>query len=1548
MGPDSMDQSRTSTLNDIAIIGMSGRFPKAANPDQLWERIRNGDSCLSKLSDEEVRRQGDGSGFRKSNFVRVVPVLDDIECFDAALFGITPREAELMDPQQRLFLECCWEVLEHAGYDPNRFGNDIGVFAGARTNTYLIHNIAPHTDLVANVGEFQIGLGNDLAFLTSRVSHAFDLRGPSYSVHSACSTSLLAIHLACQSLLVDECQMAIAGGVAVNVPQKIGYLYEDGSVLSPDGCCRVFDVNARGTVFGSGVGVVVLKRLDDALADRDCIHAVIRGSAANNDGAAKSSFTAPAVQGQYRVIQEAHRISGVDPATISYIECHGTGTLLGDAVEVRALNKAFQPAGGRPAYCALGSIKSNLGHLDAAAGVTGLIKVVLSLKHRALVPSLYFTEPNPQIEFDGSPFFVNTKLSPWATEDQPRRAAVSAFGVGGTNAHVIVEEAPEPAPGTPGSPCQLLILSARTPGALRKAKLNLASYLDANRSFDLADVAYTLQVGRQQLPYRWAVVCGSAPEAALALSLGADEDDEHSPDEAPRKLAFLFPGQGAQKAGMGQQLYEAEPAFRTAMDRCAKLAQSYLGLNLWETLSAKAVAIEETWLAQIALFSVEYSLAQTFLAYGLRPDVVLGHSLGEYTAACLADVLTLEDALPLLVERGRLMQELPEGRMIAVALDELRLSQLLPKGACIAAINGRSLCTVSGPPQAIDKLESVLVERKIASQRLRTTRAFHGSSVEPMIETFRRKLESVQFNAPRIPFLSTVTGTWITAEQAKDPLHWIAHLRQPVRFAEGLDRLLANGEYALLEVGPGETLHRLARRQGAASLAIASMPESGGSDAGMFLEALGKLWASGMSVDWNQMHAGSLRNRVPLPTYPFDRKRYWIDPPSEPFGPSKASNDISKSGRVSEWFWYPAWDLSTPPEPPNEVSEQTLVVFCDDGAFGAELISRLIDAGVRVVAVYQGAEFETTAFDRYSINPRRKVDYQSLIDAIAESGAGDCNVLHLWGLDLAQNGDSDEAFFEECQATGVQSIIYLTQAMSALAGSLRREIWTISSSTVQVESKDRLIPEKGGVLAICKTLAQENPTFRIRLIDVEPTASSVTHGQLMNFIVREIHNPSADPVVAYRGLCRWTQTYHRLPIAKDFPSGSGLRQKGVYLLTGGLGSVGLLVAEAIARSVQGKLILVGRTALPSRDQWATVLRDHPASVEAQRIRRVLALEELGAEVEVIQSDVSDVGQMRRVWDRAHKRFGSIHGIIHAAGITSGFSVFRSVSETGPEEFDIQGRPKRHGIQIIRDLAANHQVDFVMSMSSTAAVLGGLGFTAYAAANIYLDSFSQRQQVDAPGTRWISVNWDHWPEETKKISDVHTSMDELAMTKEEAEQAFFNALSISHAGQVAIATGDLQKRISTWIKRPFESAAMNAADRSTPHSAPRTARPPMKTPYAEPATETERLVANLWCDFLGLEQAGRNDNFFDLGGHSLLVTQIRDKLQQALQRDVSMVDLFKYPTIRTIAEHLDGQGPPALAATDFEERAERSRAYLRHRSAANSEKVAASTATEGRQ
>jgi amino acid adenylation domain-containing protein len=872
----------TGGQEGIAIVGLAGRFPGAADVEELWANLCAGRESIRAFSDEELLAAGvPAQALARPNYVKARGVLDGIDLFDAPFFDVPPREAEMMDPQHRLFLECAFHALENAGYDSARYPGAIGVYAGVSANMYVLRNVLANPEALLAGGENQAMLGGDKDFLATRLSYKLNLRGPSFTVQTACSTSLVATHLACRALLGRECDMALAGGVSAIVPQVTGYLYQEGGINSPDGHCRAFDAKAQGTVGGSGVGVVVLKRLSDALAAGDTIHAVIRGTAINNDGSQKVGYTAPGIDGQAGAIAAAQALAGVSPDEIGYVEAHGTGTPLGDPIEIAALTRVFRAGTQRQGYCAIGSIKTNLGHLDAAAGVAGLIKTTLVLERGEIPPSLHYREPNPRIDFASSPFFVNAELRPWVGEGGTRVAAVSSFGIGGTNAHAVLEEAPAPAPSGASRPLQLLVLSARSAGALETVTDDLAAHLRQHPETPLADAAFTLQVGRRVLSHRRVLVARDAADAAAALS-GRDPERLLSrvptADTGRRPVAFLFPGQGTQYAGMGRELYEREPVYRAAIDECAGILAPHLdGVDL---LALPASRIQETALAQPALFAVEYALARLWMAWGLQPEAMLGHSLGEYVAACLAGVFSLEDGLALVAARGRLMQSLPAGAMLAVPLSEEETLSLLADGVSLAAVNAPSLCVVSGPEAEIEAVHARLAEHGLEGRRLHTSHAFHSAAMDPILEPFRALVAKMELQPPRLPYLSNLTGTWIEASQAVDPDYWVRHLRQPVRFAAGLAEMRREPGRVLLEVGPGRTLSTLVRRQSGPVDVVESMrpPADPGTDEGFLLTALGRLWLAGVEIDWEGFHAPERRRRVPLPLYPFERRRYWLEP----------------------------------------------------------------------------------------------------------------------------------------------------------------------------------------------------------------------------------------------------------------------------------------------------------------------------------------------------------------------------------------------------------------------------------------------------------------------------------------------------------------------------------------------------------------------------------------------------------------------------------------------------------------------------------------------
>ncbi|GJH31342.1 amino acid adenylation domain-containing protein [Paraburkholderia hospita] len=879
----------------IAVVGMSGRFPGARNVREFWANILAGRDCITHFDVAELEDSFDDGSRREERYVKARPILQDVDRFDAGFFGVMAREAALTDPQQRLFLEIAWEAFEDAGYDPATIAGAVGVFAGTSMNTYFLKHVLTDRGVIDEftsqfqIGEYQklVGAGD---FVATRTAYKLGLTGPAISVQTACSTSLTAIGLAVENLRAGRCDMALAGGVSVTFPQKRGYFYEEGGMGAPDGVCRPFDANAKGTVFGSGAGVVLLKRLDDAIADEDPIYAVIRGVGMNNDGADKVGFTAPSVDAQARAIAIAHAEAGIDPASVGYIEAHGTATPLGDPIEFAGLVQAFRLGGVEGGqFCALGSAKANVGHLDAAAGVTGFMAAALALRNRTLPPLTHFHAPNPAIDVTNSPFFFNETVRPWADSATPRRAGVSSFGVGGTNVHVVLEEAPCRADaGEQQDGLQILPLSARSATALERAKANLAGHLAANPGVSLADVAATLQTGRRAFTHRAVVIADSVDQAKAKLQKGAIE--AQAPQAAP-PVVFMFPGQGSQYPGMGQALYRTEPVYREWIDKGAEALAPHLGLDIRTLLLSEAPEgddtphpIRSTIYAQPALFLVEYALAQLWMSRGIKPTAMVGHSVGELVAACVAEAIAFEDALYLIAKRGALMQSAEPGAMLVVRLSEADLAHILPADVDVAAINAPTLSVVAGPFAAIEAFEATLKAKDIDHRRLHTSHAFHSRMMSGVVEDLARLADTLSFARPQIPYVSSVTGQWAAMDQPVPGRYWASHCRNVVRFSDALTTVTAESRPLLLEIGPGRTLSTFVmqglpkdRHLGA----IASLPDFAMRDQelSVLAETTGRLWLNGITPNWKIVRAEAAR-RISLPTYPFEPERHWIDAPA--------------------------------------------------------------------------------------------------------------------------------------------------------------------------------------------------------------------------------------------------------------------------------------------------------------------------------------------------------------------------------------------------------------------------------------------------------------------------------------------------------------------------------------------------------------------------------------------------------------------------------------------------------------------------------------------
>jgi acyl transferase domain-containing protein/acyl carrier protein len=1393
------DVRATLSGREIAVIGMSGRFPGAPNLKDLWRNLRDGVEGVTFFSDEELLAAGvPEERLRDPRYVKAGSLLAGVDRFDATFFGYSAREAEILDPQQRLFLEEAWAALEDAGYAPEAYEGLIGVYAGVAWNTYLLRNLRSHPKLLAGGGGFQVFITNDKDFMPTRVSYKLNLKGPSLLVQTSCSTSLVAIHLACLSLLSYDCDMALVGGATVKVPQVEGYWALDGGLASPDGHCRAFDADAAGTIFGSAVGVVVLKRLSEALDDGDAIRAVIKGSAINNDGSLKVSYTAPSVEGQAEVIAAAQAVAGVEAETLRYIEAHGTGTSLGDPIEVAALTKVFRESTQRRGFCAIGSVKTNVGHLDAAAGIAGFLKTVLALENREIPPSLNFARPNPAIDFAASPFYVNASLQPWPAEGAPRRAGVSSFGVGGTNAHVILEEAPLAAAPAASRPWQLLTLSARSPEALEEATRNLAAWLRQADPAALPDAAWTLQVGRTVFRHRRAVICRDRDDALAALAAldparVLTAEDLEDPRERPVVFLFpLFPESAVQLGGMGRGLYESEPVFRTEVDRCAQRLEPVLNLDLRRALypaggeeEEAARALARADLAPAALLAVQVALARLWLSWGVRPQAMLGAGVGEHAAACLAGVMSIEDALSLAAARG-------------------------------------------GPLSALQ--------------------------------------------APEIPFVSSVTGTWITAEQATDPGYWARLPRRLERFADGLAELRRDARRLFLELGPAD-------------------PPS-------LLAALGRLWLAGLRLDWSGFYGAEKRRRVPLPTYPFERRRYWIE--EAPEGErATAATALEKRPEVADWFWLPGWRPALPPAPALAEVPRRWLALADPSGPSAELAARLARGG-EVITVEPG-----------ELHPEL---WEALLaDLRAQDRLPDA-VVHAWGLTAGGEPIDGAAAFEAAQERGFY-------ALAGLARALAKQEWAprllavVASGLCAVAPEEPLRPEQAPLLGLLKVLPQEVPGLACRAIDARLPAGGPRLQRALDAAAAELAAGAVEPLVAYRGDRRSLPTLTPARLTATAP----LREGGVYLLTGGLENDGFALARYLARAFRARLVLVEEPPFPPEEGWAA--RAAGEDAVGRKIARARALRELGAEVAVAVTDLGDADGVSAAVELAESRFGAVHGVVHAAG-TVGERTFQLVRELDREACGWHFHPKAHALFALERALAGRELDFCVLLSSLATALGGVAYSAYTAANLFLDAFvhEHNRRSEQP---WLSLGWDVWQLEgdAEQITAVRDDLAGLAMSPGEGEEAFRLALACRGIDRILVSTASLPERLERAGRRTGELQARAVATAGAP--AARHPRPPLATPYAAAESDLERRIAEVWKGALGFEQIGVHDNFFELGGDSFIAVQVVSRLQDELGVELPVAKLYQGLTVRTLAALLarDEVAASAQRAALLEERRE---------------------------
>ena len=1262
----------------IAVVGMACHLPGAQNIDEYWANLRDGVESVHFFSDEELLAAGESAAnLANPDYVRAQPLLKNFDKFDAKFWGFSPQDAAVTDPAHRMFLEVAYQAIEHAGHTAYDAEGKVGVFASSGASQYWMDNLKSNPQLIEEMGEFLVRhTGNDMNFLATRLSYELDLRGPSLNIQTACSSTIVGIHMAIQSLLGSECDTAIVGGATVLLPQQRGYVYKEGEILSPDGHCRPFDSQSAGTVFGSGAGAVVLRRLEDALEDGDTIYAVVAGSAINNDGAQKIGYLAPGVDGQASAISEALEISGVEAEDISYIEAHGTGTQVGDPIEFEALNQVYREATKQRHYCRVGSVKSNIGHLGEAAGVASLIKVVLSLQNKQLPPSINYQAPNVDIELDDSPFVINDRLADWENKDagKKRLAGITALGAGGTNAHIVVGEAPESEVFDASEKNkQLLVLSAKTSSALDAVCRNLATALREQPALNLADVAYTLQIGRRAYKYRRAIAVSNSDEAIFLLEGGdAKRVSDYQADEREPSLVFTFPGGGAQYAGMGAELYQTEAVYREAFDACmnclgAELANKVKNLVFAsaENLEAASTDLERPSNTLPALFATEYALAKYFIDLGAKPAAFIGHSMGEYTAACLAGVMQLNDAVNLVALRGRLFERVSLGGMLSIALSESKARELLPDQIDIAAVNAPDLCVASGPVEYIETLQAELEAQQIDCTRIRINVAAHSSMLDEVLDEFRQFCQTVKFSKPEIPFTSNYTGGWISDEQATDPNYWVNHLRNTVRFADNVATVLADDERVLLEIGPGRTLTNLAQAgevQARATLNSMRHPNEACSDVEYALRTYGHLWAAGLATDWSELWGDERRRRIALPGYAFERKAYWIDPGVAVAAANDASASLSKRVNMDDWFGRLSWQQSSLPIADNANSNadsksestvsNTWLIFADKVGVSQAFIESLDDSA-KIITVVQSESFNQHSDDSFALAANDLSQFTSLFKTLESLNKTPQQIVYFWpttsAADIGASSNSRLQSYDQDMQCYFWGLFHLSKALCEFEESVRL---TVVSSDMQ-SIGGTCSPEKATLLGTVAVLPHELPHIKTQSIDIAAQALAPNGvgknavGKIAKQLAQEILSANDDRIVAYRGADRWVRNIVSAPPQQTAEESIGwLKQGGSYLITGGLGGIGLTIAKQLAELGAGHLILLGRSQMPEKDQWSTWIAQHASNdLTSQRIQSLQAIESLGAKISTLAVDVVDAASMQKMLGSLTE----VNGVIHAAG-----------------------------------------------------------------------------------------------------------------------------------------------------------------------------------------------------------------------------------------------------------------------------------------------------------
>ncbi len=1489
--------------NWIAIVGIACRFPQASNTYEYWQNIEKGIDCITR---EDHYDDGNFNS-QENKHIYAEGLLDKIEYFDHRFFNYSIHEAMLMDPQQRLFLEVSWEALEFAGYSVDKYTGRIGVYAGMADSSYLFNNIMQNNKVFAKLGSTERSIATSNAFLAMKVSYKLNLHGPSLNINTTCSTGLSTVITAIDELLNYKCDMALVGAATINVSNQLGYEYQDDNIYSKDGYCRPFDANASGTVPASGVAALVLKRYEDAIADHDHIEAVIIGSGINNDGLIKASFTAPSSIYQTECILDALATAEISADTIEYVEAHGTGTIMGDPIEVKALTDAYRTQTSKRQYCAIGSVKENIGHTDTVAGLAGLIKATYALRTKLLPPSIHFEQVNPQLNLAQSPFYINTTLKNWeSAKGHPRRAAVSSFGIGGTNTHVIIQEAAQQIAMPTFRPFHVLTLSAQSHNSLIQKIHDLKNYLSLhynqkNASVEkLADIAFTLGVGRKEFEYRTALVCENYSEAFNQLGVfSVSEIRRLPPHESRHQVAFVFLGQGEKQLQAAYFIYQREPIFRTHFDDCAARLYSLFDIDIRYILSltseqeaSTSQLLEHPEFLQPLLFTIQYALAKLLLHWNIIPSVYIGHSLGEYAAAHFAGVFSLEDSLYLVAQRARLMSSLENGAMLAVGLAEDQISKYIQHPLALAAVNQADLCVVSGPNEAIENFRNLMIElhqSNIFLKNLDVSYAFHSSMIEPILNDYRNELASIKMNLPSVPIISTLTGHFINEDIATVD-YWINQCRQTVRFHDAITSLAKHHpQQILFQLGLGKSMGEYTTSEINNSFVmcrpLATQKSSRDKPQEMYRQLyydIAKAWLYGVSINWGHFYDNEKRQRVPLPTYPFARQKFWIEPDQD-----KAQGLAEEPTNAIGYYevsWYRNI-LKNITQELNFPAHLRWLIFYYPCTLMDNIISILNNNKQDYYLIEPGDQFQQNERS-IKINIHDNIHYNMLIDAVInlESKSNNIYFIHAWGVEqFANNASITHASLQHIELLTFYSILWFIQALTAVTETIKLNGTIITTEVNSVTGDEHICPAKATLLGLNLVVPQEHSNIKLQCVDVTQTEENSINTQIIatDILLQLLNINDQYNCGSYRNNVRWEKEFraqknHAIKAKIDLNNGT-------FLITGGLGGIGLHVADVLLAQGAQTVILTSRQVTGFSSDIAELKTLKHAKTFASSWRKK------NKNVVFSYLDLSDETTIITLKENIINAYGSIDGIVHAAGV-SGHNLARLKKINDVEsQFDA----KVYGTYYLAKHFSNSALKFFISCSSLTAEIGGVGQCDYAGANACIAAFSY-SQFFRPDTFVSAIGWNGWVD-TGLFKNSTDIIQNLVMNNtilpDEGRQIFIEVLKKQLTNPI-ISNVDLNEFI---FKYKDNIKSLLTIENST------------EKPVNISNNQTVLVkIKKIYEEILESKDISIDDDFFELGGHSLLALMLISKLASTFNEKIPLNLIYELRTIRTISFYLESK------------------------------------------